>query len=498
MMARTSTTPLLARLAAPTSFALAAWLALAGTAGAATPGVDEPPLAGPAAALVLPPIVVRTLDNGLTVIVARRSATPLVTVSVRLRAGAERDDAGRAGLADLTATLLARGTLRHGKPLATVDIARQAETLGGDLSSGSGFGSSEVALTVTTPHAGDALGLLADLVRHPTFPEAEFKRTVDEKLDELRLAMSSPGRVASQAARRAYWGDSPYGASVTPASLARVTRADVQRFHAQMYRPDAAAIVFAGDIDEATAMALAREQFGDWKAPATALPAVAMTAPASKAPALVAIDLGGVGQSGVAVAAPFVPLGAPERYVASVANAVLGGGYSARLNEEIRIKRGLAYGAGSRGDSQPAGGVVFAQAQTNNPTAGQVVDLVRAQLADLGKTAPPADELAARQATLVGSFGRQLDTTSSFADLVGNQWTRGLPMADLGVYTERVMAVTPEQVRDFAASHWTPQSLRVVVAGDQSKNGEGLKKAAPDGVFVKVADVDFEKATLVK
>ncbi len=497
MMARTASfSP---RHALPAALALAAWLALStGSAIAATPGVDEPPVAGPAAPLVLPPIVVHTLDNGLTVIVARRTATPLVTVDVRLRAGAERDAPGHAGLADLTATLLSRGTLRHGKPLATTDIARQAETLGGDLQSGSGFGNSEVALTVTTPHVSDATALLADLVRHPTFPDAEFKRTVAEKQDQLRLAMSSPGRVAGLAARRAFWGDSPYGASVTPASAARITRADVQRFHAQAYRPDIAAVIFAGDIDEATAVALARQQFGDWKAPATPLPAVAATPPASKAPALLSIDLGGVGQSGVVVAAPYVPLGAPERYVAQVTNAVLGGGYSARLNEEVRIKRGLAYGASSRGDSQPAGGVVFAQAQTNNPTAGQVVGLVRDELANLGKTAPPAEELAARQATLVGGFGRELDTTSSFADLVADQWTRGLPMADLAVYTQRVLAVTPEQVRDFAATHWTPQSLRVVVAGDQSKNADGLKKIASDGVFVKLADVDFEKATLAK
>jgi len=481
------------------AFAAAISMALAaGGARGATPGVDEPPAAGPAAALAVPPVVVRTLDNGLTVLVVRRAATPLVTVSVMLRAGAERDEAGKAGVAELTATLLARGTRRAGKLLTTTDIAREAETLGGDLTAASTFGSSELSLTVTTPHAGEALGLLADLVRHPTFPDAEFKRTVAEKLDGLRLQMSQPGRVAALAARRAWWGDSPYGASVTPASVGRITRADVQRFHERQYRPDIAAVVFAGDIDEAAALALAKDRFGDWKAPEAALPAPDRAAPASRAPALVSIDLGGVGQSGVVVAAPYVPVDSPTRYVAQVANAVLGGGYSARLNEEVRIKRGLAYGASSRGDSQVPGGVVLAQAQTNNPTAGQVVELMRAELTRLGETAPPPDELAARQASLVGGFGRQLDTTANLAGLVGRQWTRGLPISDLNVYTERVLAVTPAQVRDFAATNWKPGSLRVVVAGDQAQSTEGLKKVAPDGVFVKLADVDFEKAALVK
>lgn len=482
-----------AALAAAISSVLAA-----GPAAAATPGVDEPPGAGPAVPLVVPPVVVKTLDNGLTVLVARRAATPLVTVSVMLRAGAERDEAGKAGLADLTATLLTRGTRRAGKALTTTDIARQAETLGGDLTAASAFGASELSMTVTTPRTGEALDLLADLVRHPTFPDAEFKRTVAEKLDGLRLQMSQPGRVAGLAARRAWWGDSPYGASVTPASVGRITRADIQRFHDRFYRPDIAAVVFAGDIDEATALALAKRRFGDWKAPKAALPAADSAAPASKAPALLSIDLGGVGQSGVVVAAPYVPVDAPTRYVAQVANAVLGGGYSARLNEEVRIKRGLAYGASSRGDSQAPGGVVLAQAQTNNPTAGQVVDLVRGEITRLAETPPPADELAARQASLVGGFGRQLDTTATLAGLVGRQWTRGLPIADLNVYTERVLAVTPTQVRDFAAANWKPGSLRVVVAGDQSQSAEGLRKVAPDGVFVKLADVDFEKAALVK
>ena len=493
MMARNDMPLARAALAAAVSVAL-----VAGAARAATPGVDEAPAAGPAVPLVVPPVVVKTLDNGLTVLVARRAATPLVTVSVMLRAGAERDEAGKAGVADLTATLLTRGTRRAGKPLSATDIARQAETLGGDLTAASAFGSSELSLTVTTPRAGDALSLLADLVRHPTFPDAEFKRTLAEKLDGLRLQMSQPGRVAGLAARRAWWGDSPYGASVTPASVGRITRADVQRFHERTYRPDIAAVVFAGDIDEATALALVMHRFGDWKAPAAAWPAADLAPPASKAPALLSIDLGGVGQSGVVVAAPYVPVDAPTRYVAQVANAVLGGGYSARLNEEVRINRGLAYGASSRGDSQAAGGVVLAQAQTNNPTAGQVVELMRGELTRLGETPPPADELAARQASLVGGFGRQLDTTATLAGLVGRQWTRGLPIADLNVYTERVLAVTPAQVREFAATSWKAGALRVVVAGDQSQSAEGLKKVAPDGVFVKLADVDFEKAALLK
>ena len=492
--------PAVHALAAACAMALAAAAAATSPAFAATPGVDAPPLPGPAVALAIPPIVVRTLDNGLTVIVARRTATPLVTMSVLVRAGAERDAAGHAGQANLTATLLTRGTTRAGHAIDSTGIAREAETLGGDLQAGSGFGASSVALTVTTPHAADALSLLADVVRRPTFPADEVERALAEEQDTLRLRMSSPGQVANLAARRAFWGDSPYGAGETPASLARLTREDLQRFHAEQYRPDAVAVVFAGDIDEATAMSLARRDFGDWRAPATPRAAAPIAAPATQAPVLLSIDLGGVGQSGVAVAAPYVPLGSPERYVAQVTNAVLGGGYSARLNQEVRIKRGLAYGAGSRADSQPAGGMMVARVQTNNVTAGQVVTLVRDEIARIGQVAPSAEEMAARQATLTGEFGRELDTTASFATLVGTQWVRGLPMTDLAQYVPRVMAVTGDQVRAYAAATWKPETLRIVVAGDQSKSAEGLKGTVPVAQMraVKLVDVDFEKATLAK
>lgn len=487
--------------ATATTLALAALLALAtAPARAVTPGVDAPPLPGPAVAIHVPPVVVKTLPNGLTVLVVRRANVPLVSMGVLVRAGAERDPEGKSGLANLATTMLSRGATRQGRPVDTVEIAREAETLGGDLQVGSAFGSSQVSITVTRPRAAEALSLLSDLVLHPTFPADEFERTVAERNDELRVRLSSPGTVASMGARRAFWGDSPYGASETPASLHRILRDDLTRFHATWFRPDTAALVFAGDIDEATAMSLARRAFGGWQAPATARPDTPLPAPASKAPPLVSIDLGGVGQSGVAVAAPYVPLGSPQRYVAQVTNTVLGGGYSARLNQEVRIKRGLAYGASSRAESQPSGGMMVARVQTNNVTAGEVVTLVRDEIARLGTAVPAADELAARQATLVGAFGRELDTTASLADLVGVQWVRGLPMDDLSHYTERVMAVTGDQVRAYAADAWKPGTLRVVVAGDASKSAEGLKKLLVPGASMsaKVADIDFEKATLAK
>src|SRR4029453_9676811 len=101
----------------------------------------------------------------------------------------------------------------------------------------------------------------------------------------------------------------------------------------------------------------------------------------------------------------------PDRRAAQVAATVLGGGYSARLNQEVRIKRGLSYGAFAEAESHEAGGMLIAQTQTNHPTAAQVLQLLRPEVARMGTDAPSREELAARQAVMIGGFSRRLETT---------------------------------------------------------------------------------------
>src|SRR5690606_3420661 len=108
--------------------------------------------------------------------------------------------------------------------------------------------------------------------------------------------------------------------------------------------------------------------------------------------------------------------------------------YSARLNEEIRIKRGLSYGAGSRLETLRDAGVWLASAQTKNPSAPEVVDLMLEQFAALAAEPVPAAELTARKSTLIGAFGRSLETTEGLADRVAELALYGIDLAELGRY----------------------------------------------------------------
>lgn len=442
---------------------------------AATPGVDEPPAAQPPRPVVLPPMPEQRLENGLRVIVAPRPGIPLVSARLLVRAGPETDPAGLAGLSSMAATLMSKGAVRKGRPVDATTLAQQAEALGGSLDTGSSWRSTTVAMTVTTPKLGEALSLIADVARRPTLARDELERARTQALDSLRVALSSPGTVAGLAARRAYWGDSPYGVSATPASLQKISTADIQRFHAAQFRPDQAALVLAGDVTQEQAMQLARRHFGDWRAPKTPLAPLVAAQPQAQGDATVLVDMPGAGQSSVVVVAPFVALDKEDRITRRIgqsANVLLGGGYSARLNQEVRIKRGLSYGAGSEAEAHPGGGMWSASAQTQNSTAGQVLQVMRDEVARLGREAPGAEELEARKATLIGGFSRRLETVGGLAATISGQVAQDRPLAELRGFVEEITAVTPQQVQGFAQKYWPAQALRGVIAGDLKAAGD--------------------------
>lgn len=474
--------------------AVAAFLAAAAAQAAEASFPSTPPKPAAPPALHVPTPVAQTLPNGLQVISVRRADLPLVTAQVLIRRGGEMDPPRLAGLASLTADLLTRGAAGKTAP----QIAAAAESLGGSLDASAGWDESEIGITVTTPRLADALALLADVVRRPSFDPDELARAKAQAGDDLQLMLSRPTALASLAAARGVFGDSPYGHSRkgTPASLKRITRVDVQRMHQSMYRPDNAVLVLAGDITPAQAVRLAQASFGDWKVPNDALPEAPANRPDGTLPAVLLIDQPGAGQAGVVAAHVAPPRGDADYYVGTVADAVLGGSYSARLNEEIRIKRGLSYGASSTLDPRRDSGLWLASAQTKNPSAVQVVELMQGEFDRLGKTPVPASELAARKATLVGTYGRSLETTAGLAGQVGDLALYRIDLADIGRYSDRVQAVTPAQIQGYARSHLSQEGRHVVVVGDASVFGSALRTRYPHSVRLEMTSLDLDRASL--
>ena len=405
----------------------------------AQPFDTPPPVGAPRAPVIAAPDV-RTLDNGLRVVVAQRRGVPLVTAELVVRSGAEADPAALSGLADLTATLLAKGTATRTAP----QVAQAAEALGGQLETGAGWDRAVATITVTRPQLAAALALVADVTMRPRFAPAELERARRQAIDGLNVALAQPGTLARLAADRAAFGAGTYGhsASGTPASLARMKRADVAALHAARYRPDNATLVLAGDIAITDALELAQAAFGGWKRPRHALAPAPVTAPDPTLRGPVAIAMTGAGQAGVALAAPSIARAAPDYYAGVVANTLLGSGYSSRLNQEVRIRRGLSYGVASRLDARRAGGVFSVGVQTKNASAPEVVAVTLAEIARVADAPAPADELEARKLAVIGAVSRNFETTESLAGMIAALEANGVDVAELTRTIPRLAAVT--------------------------------------------------------
>jgi zinc protease len=471
-------------------------LSCAGAAYAQAQPFDVPPPVAPLRPAAIAAPLQRTLPNGLRVVVARRSGLPLVTTELLVRSGSEADPDQLAGLADLTATLLTKGTKRRTAP----QLAQAAEALGGQLGTGAGWNHSYVAITVMRTKLAAALDLVADVTIHPKFAAAEVERARRKALDALSLAMAEPAGLAGMAAGRVVFGDGTYGhrPGGTPASLARIRREDLLRMHTLIYRPDNATLIFAGDVDVDEAMRLAEASFGAWARPRNPLAAPGFSAVTTVARAPVVLDLPGAGQAGIVLAAPSIARGAPDYYAGLVTNALLGGGYSSRLNQEIRIKRGLSYGADSSLGARRAGGLFAATAQTKNASAPEVVGLMLREIAGVGTAPPGADELEARKASLIGGFSRSLETTAGLAARIAGLEMDGVALDELPRVVPRVSDVTSQAIQDFALAHLRTEDLRVIVAGDAAQFGDALRGDFPDVRVIATKELDLDFPALVR
>jgi zinc protease len=201
------------------------------------------------------------------------------------------------------------------------------------------------------------------------------------------------------------------------------------------------------------------------------------------------IDLPNSGQSSVNYAVSISKLGRNTKdfYTASVLNSLLGGGYSSRLNQEIRIKRGLSYGAGSTFTWRMGTANFGTRTQTKNESAAEVAELVLAELKKLSESSVPEPELVPRKSVLTGNFGRSLETTNGLAGAIADLYSFGIPTGELNSYMTRVNAVADPQIREFATKNMPGGDI--IIVGDYSVFKDDLAKRFP-GMKVDVIKSD--------
>ncbi len=453
---------------------------------------EAPPNAGAPIDARIPATAQRTLANGLRVIVAPNRALPLISADLRVASGGSADPRESAGLASMTADLLTRGTTTR----SATEIARAIESLGASIFSGAGVDSSAVSLQTRSDRAEEAFTVFADVARNPAFADDELDRARQQALDGLQVALSQPGSIAQFAMTRALYGEAPYGAIASARSLTAITRQNMAGFHGAHWRPDNGVLVITGDVSADEGFALAERHFGAWANPPGERQAPPDASAHAASARTIVVDLPEAGQAAVLMGLRGVSRRDSDYFPLLVANNVLGGGYSARLNAEIRIRRGLSYGASSSLSARMAPGPIIASAQTRNDAAVQVYQLMSAEIDRIGDTPAPESELTARKAVLIGSFGRSVETTAGLAGQISTLALFGLPPQRLGSYIADVTAVTPEQARAAAARYFDAARADLVVVGDAQFFYDGLRRVRPNAERIAVTDFNLDREAL--
>jgi zinc protease len=452
----------------------------------------QPPAPGAAVAAKVPAATEKTLANGLRVIVANRPGLPLVAANLSIAAGGALDPSDRAGLASLAADIATRGTATR----SATDIAREVESLGAALSATASADASNVSVVTVADKTAQVFAVMADVAMNPAFQEEELERARQETLDGLTVSLRNPATVARYAITRRLFGDGPYGKTPSPKSIEALKREDAANFHASWWRPDNALLVISGDVTPEAGFKLAEDAFGKWAKPAAALPAQPEVAAPSAAQAPLVVSIPKIGQAAVLMGRIGPSRTAGDYFATLVANDVLGGGYSARLNQEIRIKRGLSYGASSSLPSRLHGAPIVAGAQTRNDAVPEVVELLTGELSRLGSATIPANEMGSRKAVLIGDFGRSVETVGGLAGQLSELAQFGLPLGKLQSYASDIEAVTPEQAAAAAKAHFDPATASLVVVGDAAVFGAKLKAKYPKLETIAIDKLNLDSATL--
>jgi len=445
---------------------------------------ETPPVPSAPPSLNIPQVKSGRLPNQLEVVSVERRNVPLVTVSLLVKGGANAETGAQAGLADMTASLLLKGT----KTRTATQIAEEIEFLGGNINSGANWNSTVVTINVTSDKLDQALAIMSDTVLNPTFLPKEIQLYKTQAIDSLNVQLKQPSSLAGFVASRYSFGE--HAASGTPESLSKINRASINSFYRQNFNPNNSVLIFAGDITQEKALTLARKYFSGWKNPpvrrnkgggSVTVGGGERREPREVFERLLVIDLPNSGQAAVTYAKKlnFGRLNENSNFFPSiVANSVLGGGYSARLNQEIRIKRGLSYGASSNLSWRAYSNNILARAQTKNVSAAQVAELIAAEINKLTTDSVLQDELAPRKAVLTGGFGRNLETTQGLAAQIAELYTFGLKPDELNSYMQNVRNVSDAQVKNFASANILGGDI--IIVGDAKVFMDDLKKRFPN------------------
>ncbi len=411
------------------------------------------------------------LSNGIEVVYAQRSVVPITRIAVEFDAGVAADPADRLGTQELMLNLLEEGTTS----LNSIELAEAQERLGASIGTGASLDRTAVSLTALTPNLAPSLDLLADVIRNPAFAPSEVERLRAQQMSRIAAEMTQPSGLAVRALPPLLYGENhpyakPGSGTGTTETLSAITRDDLVRFHQSWLRPDKATIFAVSDLPLDRLVAQLEAELGDWRAPAAPAGTKRFSEPAvTGEPRIVLIDRPQSPQSFILAGQLLPAKGTQDLLPLTAANEILGGDFTARLNMELRERRGWSYGSygfpALREHQVPY--IIQAPVQADR-TADSIRALMEQVEGFLGPQGVQPDEL---QRMVLGSTGElpgQFETSSDVLGALRSNALYDRPDDYWETVADRYRGLTVQTLDQTARRLIDPRNFVWVVVGDAS------------------------------
>jgi zinc protease len=445
----------------------------------------EQPKAGPPRPFRLPKVQTFKLKNGIAVYLVEQHTLPIVSIDLTFDGGSIADPAGKEGLASVCMAMMSEGTAALDKLAFSEALADVASSVGAYA----GGDTQGVSMSTLTKHLDVTFGLFVDTLRTPGFRDADLDRMIKRRLEGLKQAKGNPEAVAGRIAGPVMYGAShPFGRVTTEASLGAITLDDCRAYHAHFLKPGGARLFVVGDLTAAQV----RERFEGpaltgWTGKVPALPRLA--APAKPAARIFFVDVPGAAQSQVSVK-HFGPLrNAPDYLPTAVMASILGGGFTSRINMNLREGKGYTYGARAGFSYSRQYSEMSAGASVRSDATYQSLLEIFAELRALEQaTTPPSEpELERERASAVLGLPSRFATAGASLGMFRSLVYYGLPLEYWSSYSAKIEKVTAAEVKAAAKKHLRTGVAVVVVVGDgnapmiERKEGKDVPLLGPDG-----------------
>jgi zinc protease len=417
------------------------------------------------------------LSNGLKLVLAERHAIPVVRFALQVDAGYAADQFATPGTARLAMDMIDEGTARR----TALQISDQLAALGATLGAGADLDSCSVTMSTLTVSLDSALDLYADVILNPAFPAADFRRLQKQLLAEIQQEKVEPSGIALRVFPALLYGSShaygnPATGSGTEASVSKLTRADVRKFHQTWFKPNNATLIVVGDTTLKEITPKLDHLLGSWKqgdVPAKNL----ATVPQQPKASVYLIDRPDSQQSLILVGNVAPPKANPAEIAIETMNTVLGGAFSSRVNLNLREEKHWCYGAGTflwpaRGQRQF---IAYAPVQTDK-TKESLVELDKEMRGILGPRPVTEAELSRAQDNQTLQLPGSWETIGAVGGSIGEIVRFGLPDDYFTTYPEKVRALSVDSLTKAAAEVVHPDQLVWVVVGDRSKVESAIRE----------------------